>query len=260
MTTPPDASSAQDREARYSRLARFNVVVGLLHLIQAIVLIVLSNDLELPVFGAFLSDDPVMQRGPSEPDLLFSIPIGYAVAVFVLFAAGDHLLTAGPLRGWYERKLDIRANTARWVEYSVSSSIMIVLIAMFVGIWDLAALVAIFGVNTSMILFGLVMERREEPETADWTAFWSGTFAGLVPWGLLGYYLVAAGGEVPNFVYAIYIVQFVLFWTFAVNMWLQYKQIGRWRDYIFGEYSYIILSLAAKTLLAWLVFGNVLRS
>ncbi len=260
MDAPPDVSHARDREARYSRLARFNLVVGLLHLIQAVVLIVLSNDLKLPVFGSFLSDDPVMQRGPSEPDLLFRIPIGYAVAVFILFAAGDHLLTAGPLRGWYERKLDVRANTARWVEYSVSSSIMIVLIAMFVGIWDLAALVAIFGVNTSMILFGLVMERREDPETADWTAFWSGTFAGLVPWGLLGYYLVVAGGEVPSFVYVIYLVQFVLFWTFALNMWLQYRQVGRWRDYVHGEYSYIILSLAAKTLLAWLVFGNVLRS
>lgn len=43
-------------------------------------------------------------------------------------------------------------------------------------------------------------------------------------------------------------------------MWLQYRQIGRWRDYIHGEYAYIVLSLAAKTLFAWLVFANVLRS
>jgi hypothetical protein len=256
----PHPSAAAERTDRYRRLNRFNLVIGLIHLAQAIVLVVLSNDLAFPVFATFLADDPVMQEGLSEPELLFSIRVGFAVALFVAFAAADHLLVAGPLRRWYERRLDGRANTARWIEYSISSSIMVVLIAQLTGIWDLAALVAIFAVNTSMILFGLVMERREDPETADWTAYWSGTFAGLVPWALLGYYIVAAGGEVPTFVYVIYIVQFVLFFSFALNMWLQYRQIGKWRDYIYGEYAYIILSLAAKTLLAWLVFGNVLRS
>lgn len=253
------SAQGQQREARYRRLAGFNLGVGLLHLVQAGVLVALSNDLELPVLATFLTDDPVAQEGPGDPELIFSVRIGWIVAVFVLFAAVDHLLTAGPLRGWYERKLDQRANTARWIEYSISSSLMVVLIAMLVGIWDLAALGAIFGLNTSMILFGLVMERREEPESADWTAYWSGTFAGLVPWALLGYYLLAAD-EVPGFVYAIYVVQFVLFFSFALNMWLQYRQVGRWRDYVHGEYSYIVLSLAAKTLLAWLVFANVLRS
>lgn len=249
-----------DIGARYRRLRRWNLAIGLIHLIQAILLIILSNDLRLPVFGSFLNGDPVSQTGPTEPELLLRVPVGHAIAVFVLFAAADHLLTAGPLRSWYEHELDVRANTARWIEYSVSSSIMVVLIAMFVGIWDVAALAAIFGVNTSMILFGLVMERREVPETADWTAFWSGTFAGLVPWTILGFYLLRAGGDVPGFVYSIYGLQFVLFFSFAANMWLQYRMIGRWKDYLFGEYSYILLSLVAKTLLAWLVFANVLRA
>jgi hypothetical protein len=245
---------------RYQRLGRFNLAVGLAHLVQAIVLVALSNDLALPVFAFFLTDDPVAQRGLGDPELLFSIRVGWAVALFVLLAAADHLLVAGPLRRWYEGRLDARANTARWVEYSVSSSIMIVLIAQLTGIWDFAALAAIFAVNTSMILFGLVMERREEPETADWTAFWSGTFAGVVPWVLLGFYVLRAPSGVPTFVYVIYAVQFVLFFSFALNMWLQYRQVGRWRDYVHGEYAYIVLSLAAKSLLAWLVFANVLRA
>jgi hypothetical protein len=251
----------EDRERRYGRLRRFNVVVGLFHLVQGVVLLVLANDLALPVLATFLDDDPVAQEGPGTPELVFELPIAVLVAVFVLFAAADHLLVASPrVVDWYERKLDERSNYARWIEYSISSSIMIVLIAAFVGIWDLAAVVAIFAVNTSMILFGLLMERHERPETADWSAFWFGTFAGIVPWGILGYYLVATGAAVPTFVYVIYFFQLVLFWSFAVNMALQYAQIGRWRDYVFGEYAYIVLSLAAKTLLAWLIFGNVLRS
>jgi hypothetical protein len=250
-----------DRERRYRRLRGFNVAVGLFHLVQGIVLLVLANDLALPVLATFLEDDPVAQQGVAQPELVFELPIAVLVAVFVFFAAADHLLVASPgIVRWYERKLDERSNYARWIEYSVSSSIMVVLIAAFVGIWDLAAVVAIFAVNTSMILFGVLMERHEEPETADWSAFWFGTFAGLVPWGILGYYLFAPDAPIPGFVYAIYGFQLVLFWSFAVNMALQYAQIGRWRDYVFGEYAYIVLSLAAKTLLAWLIFGNVLRS
>jgi hypothetical protein len=52
----------------------------------------------------------------------------------------------------------------------------------------------------------------------------------------------------------------VLFTGFAVNQALQYARVGRWRSYLFGESAYIVLSLAAKSLLAWLVYANVLRT
>ena len=53
---------------------------------------------------------------------------------------------------------------------------------------------------------------------------------------------------------------FVFFNCFAVNMVLQYKKVGPWRDYLFGEKAYIILSLTAKALLAWQIFFPVLMS
>jgi hypothetical protein len=61
----------------------------------------------------------------------------------------------------------------------------------------------------------------------------------------------------PTFVYFILFTYFVLFMVFAVNMVLQYKGVGRWKDYLYGERAYIILSFVAKTLLAWLVFSGV---
>jgi hypothetical protein len=157
------------------------------------------------------------------------------------------------------RSLKRRANYARWIEYSVSASIMIVLIGLFVGIRDLAAVTAIFAANTAMILFGLLMERQQQPGRADWNAFWFGSLVGVVPWVLVGIY-VAGAPQVPGFVYAITATQFVLFFSFALNMALQYREVGRWRDYVVGEVSYITLSLLAKSLLAWLIFANVLRT
>ncbi len=67
---------------------------------------------------------------------------------------------------------------------------MIVLIAMFVGIRDLAALLAIFAVNTAMILFGLLMERQQKPGATDWSAFWFGSLVGAVPWIAIVIYLL----------------------------------------------------------------------
>ncbi|UCD40590.1 MAG: hypothetical protein JSV87_04870, partial [Candidatus Bathyarchaeota archaeon] len=49
----------------------------------------------------------------------------------------------------------------------------------------------------------------------------------------------------------------ILFNVFAINMVLQYKGVGRWKDYLYGERVYIILSFVAKTILAWLVFVGV---
>ena len=48
----------------------------------------------------------------------------------------------------------------------------------------------------------------------------------------------------------------VFFNTFPVNMVLQYKKVGRWADYRYGELWYVFLSLGSKSLLAWVVFGG----
>ena len=223
-------------------------------------MLIASNSLALPVTASFLRDDPVKVTRPTLPESVLSLRIGPVVAAFLLLAALDHALVATPgVHRWYERGLDRGVNYARWIEYSVSASIMIVLIGLFVGIRDLAAVVAIFAANTAMILFGLLMERQQRPGRADWSAFWFGSLIGLVPWALIAVYL-AQPSTVPGFVYAISILQFVLFFSFAVNMSLQYAQIGWWRDYLHGEIGYIVLSLTAKSLLAWLIFANVLRT
>ncbi|MFO7589820.1 MAG: heliorhodopsin HeR [Acidimicrobiia bacterium] len=254
----PDAPMVDNLRMR--RLRVFNVVVGLILAAEGALMLALSNGLSLPVFASYLRDDPVEMLGAAPADKLFSIDLGVMIAVFLFLAAADHLLVSAPrVNGWYVRQLDRRANYARWIEYSISSSIMIVLISMLSGIRDIAALTAIFGVNTAMILFGILMERQQEPGRADWSAFWFGTLAGAVPWIAIWTYILVAD-EVPGFVYAIITIELVLFFSFALNMVLQYRQVGRWRDYVAGEVTYIVLSLGAKSLLAWLVFANVLRS
>ncbi len=137
---------------------------------------------------------------------------------------------------------------------------MIVLISQICGISDFAALLAIFGINASMILFGALQEKYEKPGSRKLLPFWFGCWAGIIPSIAIAVFVAAPGLNVspPGFVYAIIVSLFVFFFIFAVNMFLQYRQIGPWRDYLFGEKVYIILSLTAKALLAWQVFASVL--
>jgi len=64
--------------------------------------------------------------------------------------------------------------------------------------------------------------------------------------------------QIPGFVIGIIISLFILFNSFALVQYLQYKKIGKWSDYLRGERSYMILSLVAKSLLAWQIFSGTL--
>jgi hypothetical protein len=246
-------------DPRLRRLRSFNAVMAIVHGVQAVTMIALSNSRSLPVTAVFGTGPPGQPQRPPELATLFSYRIGWAVAAFSLLSAVSHGLVATP---WgfrhYRAELIARRNRFRWVEYAMSASLMIVLIAGIVGITDVAALVALFGVNASMILFGWLMEITNEPgRAADWSPFVFGCVAGAVPWIAIAVYLVGAEG-VPGFVYVIFVSLFAFFNCFAVNQWLQYRAHGRWRDYLYGETAYIVLSLTAKSALAWQVFANVL--
>ncbi|CAN5505802.1 heliorhodopsin HeR [soil metagenome] len=256
-----------DDESGYRRyvstnrdLRRLNLAAGLAHLVQGMLILLLSTDLSLPVSTTFPTGPPGEPVTPDRLETLFSYRLGPAVAAFSLLSALFHFLVASPW-GWprYERELAAGRNRFRWVEYSLSASLMIVLIAGITGITDVAALIALFTVNASMILFGWLMETTNRAEEdVDWTPFVFGSIAGAVPWIAIGIYLVGAGDAVPNFVYGIYVTLFLAFNCFAVTQLLQYRARGRWADYLYGERCYIVLSFVAKSLLAWQVFANVL--
>jgi hypothetical protein len=249
---------------RLTRLRRFNAIMGLLHLVQGIFMILVSNDTTYPIYTNFLRFDLETFTLSADPQLWFELRFGPAVASFLLISAVAHgyLATIGFAR--YARDLRRGMNPVRFYEYALSSSVMIVLIGMLVGIWDLGAILLIFTLNATMNLFGIMMEYHNYyTKRVDWTAFVYGSVAGIVPWIVifLNFYgaVNSGGGEgPPAFVYVVIPTLFVFFNVFAVNMVLQYKKVGAWRDYLYGERAYIILSLAAKSALCWMIWTGTL--
>jgi hypothetical protein len=257
------APAVTDQEGKLQRLVRFNLIMGFLHLIQGILMIVLSNDTTYPIFTNFLGFDLETMSLSPQSSLLYELRFGPAVAAFLLISAVAHIYLATIGKKKYLENLTKGMNPTRFYEYALSSSLMIVLIGMLSGIWDLGAILLIFGINAMMNLFGIMMEYHNQyTEKTNWVSFIYGSIAGIIPWIVVFlYFFGSVGGDgegPPTFVYIINPTLFVFFNIFAVNMVLQYKKVGPWKDYLFGERTYIVLSLAAKTVLAWIIFAGTL--
>jgi len=250
-------------------LHRWNVGLAAIHLVQALVILALSFAkspmVTAPVVSSYLTFDTATQTLVPATRTLFDLPIGPMVALFFLFSAAAHFIVAFPGRRWYERSLARGQNPARWIEYALSSSVMIVIIAELSGIQEIGTLVAIFGINAAMNLFGWSMEAANEGRARpQWLHYVFGCIAGVVPWIVIAIALATSATEpgatpAPTFVYVIFVSLFISFNIFAFNMILQYRKTGRWADYLYGERVYMLLSLFAKTILAWQVFAGTLR-
>ena len=247
---------------QFKSLRKLNLIAGGLHLASLLAILFLSTDVSLPVVATYMSDAPGTGNFAA-PIELFSLNISYTVAAFMALSAFFHFfVSSGPIFPKYVDGLKRHINIYRWVEYSLSSSIMIVIILQLNGVTDYIALIAIFGVNVSMILFGWLQERYSQPGSGDMLPFWFGCIAGAVPWIAVFINMLSPSGPpettVPGFVVGIVISLFIFFNCFAIVQWKQYKAQGKWADYLHGERWYIILSLVAKSLLAWQVFVGAL--
>ncbi len=269
-STAKAAPAAKSTDKKFDRLNLWNWAMAALHAIQGAAVIILSrSDSLFPVNTSYITQDalassegmPVLVEAQRN---LFDVNLAYLVAAFFFLSSLAHLYIATIGRKRYEAQLSSGMNKARWYEYALSASVMMVAIAMLSGVSDLSTLVLIFGATAVMNLCGLVMEvHNQTTKKTNWLSYIVGTISGLLPWLVVGIYFWGANqygsGDIPTFVYWIYGSIFVFFSSFAVNMVLQYRGKGRWSDYLYGEKVYMILSLVAKSALAWQIFAGTLR-
>jgi hypothetical protein len=260
-------------EKEFVKLRRFNLIMGGLHLVQGLAMLYFANNViqtisefKPEILQFYLTFNPQTMSLEVASRTLFQLPFGMFVAVFLFLSAAAHALITIPagLNARYNEGLKKGINPFRWFEYALSSSVMIGLIATLFGIYDIASLMLIFIVNACMNLFGLVMEQLSsgrEKENVNWGPFIWGGMAGVAPWIAILIYMFGTGNfdQVPWFVWAIVGTYFVAFNSFPINMILQYRRVGKWRDYLYGEKVYITLSLVAKSILAWLVLFGAMQ-
>jgi hypothetical protein len=221
------------------KLQNFNRIAGITHLIQGIALaFILNAETTIPVITRFFDETPEGVRPVSET--LFEFPIALIA----------------PIR--YEANIGKGINPARWWEYAISSSLMLVVLLMLGGLIELSSIVFIFTLNFIMNLMGLMMEKYNQlTSKTSWLPFNIGVLAGIVPWIMGALYFVVStnniADSIPVYAQFGFLLTFLFFNSFAINMWLQYKKVGKWKVYAYGEKSYIVLSLVSKSALGWII-------
>ena len=261
-------STTMESKITFSSLKKFNIAMGSLHLVQAILIFALSffidkiKNYQQDIFKSGLKLKALTGTRPIfEPDpkvfFTFNNIAGVLLACFLLASAIAHFSIAFPLFNKYQTNLTKKMNPYRWYEYAISSSIMIFFITLIFGVLEFWILALIFVLNALMNVFGLYMEKFNQfTDKTDWGPYFWGWVAGIMPWLVILDVFLSAGSSsnIPTFVYVAVIMYFLFFNSFAINMFLQYKKIGPWKDYLYGERWYQLLSLFAKSALAWIVF------
>ncbi len=82
------------KQDQIGSLKRFNLIMGFLHLIQGVFMWAVSNDTTYPVFSNYLSFDRATLSLKPAPTLFWELPLGPAVAIFLLISAAAHFYLA----------------------------------------------------------------------------------------------------------------------------------------------------------------------
>ena len=257
----------------YYRLRVFNLGLAALHLFSLILIAALSTS-TWPVYVT-RSDSrwvPINATSAESCDnapcritvsytRAFEVSIEYLVLAFHAPAVLSHLYAGLSTKRAYAHAPRV---PHRWLEYAVSASIMMVCILLLTGITDFWTLLFAFTLCAGTQAMGYLGER----EPRSWLYFYVGCFLMLPIWTVVYYSfyksMADAVKDPPTFVYWIVWTLLLLFMCFAVvdyglrRRWQWLVRLGAGVPWVGAEYMYMILSLTAKSLLAWQIFFGAL--
>jgi len=251
------------------RIIIWNKWLGAAHFVQGCIILLLSSTKTFPISTSYQALDPLQTANAGHAVFatatrhIFDLNLAAIVAGFFFISAAAHFFVATVYKKQYLSGLKQGSNRVRWIDYSLSTGVMLAAIGVLSGIYDLSTLVLIFVLEMVASLLGLAMEAYNKGKRGpNWLAFVISCIAAITPWIALALYTWGAGaygGHMPGFVYGILASIFVLFVCIAGNVYLQFKKRGHWASYLFSEKVYMILNLTTKTVLAWQIFAGALR-
>jgi hypothetical protein len=192
----------------------------------------------------------------------YKISVSWAIVLFFGLSAafegvGTMLVAFSSPASWIYR--------LRFIEYSLSASVMLVVIAVQVGIWDWRTLFCISFLSSVCMLCGIISESEIQWQNRNsLTVFAIGSLALVAAWTpiITTYYDAMSnaskfGREVPVWITAILAVEFFLFSSFGILQFLQILFLMR-SDKVLIPYTF--LSILSKSVLGWVVVSQVLAN
>lgn len=142
---------------------------------------------------------------------------------------------------------------ARWIEYSLSATVMLIAIAQLSTLTNAVILVNVVALPSVLtMVFGYLAEKKR---SMGW--FYAGCVVGIVPWIPISERFFANVHEVPDFVIAIFVSLFILFLPFPVIAWYYLQERINFAE---AEFYYTVASFTAKFALGIQVLAGALRN
>ena len=258
--------------ADFQKLNTWNKVVAALFAVQAVLLVAFSKAMTIPVVGGYSAEDPLGSDAAGHtvyaPALrhLFDVRVAWVLAAGLLIFALGHLLMATAYRKRYELDLKQGLNRWRWATLGLGGGVLVTVVAMLSGVQYLALLVAILlltGLAAALVLVNerLQLANKGQTHQLNHMLCTLATAAAVFPWVVLAAGAVGSlvfDGKLPMYMYGVYASGVVLVVAIAVATANRAKRQGKWADDLYVERVYMLLGLAAASLVVWQVFVGAL--
>ncbi len=247
-------------------LCRANRWAACVYAAEAVALLVMGKRAEVAVTTHYLTTDAVQGTLAGHTVLasathqLFTVNVGYVVALALFALALSHAAAGTFWRAQYEAGLKKGTNLARWIGLGVGLGLTLLAVAMLAGVYDFSTLVMLFVLTLAMHLLGFVVEGVKKGSRLP---FGLGAALGITALALVGFYAAGAGmwggGHLPAYVTWAFVTAVVGLGLVGGNLYLQQRGKGKWTDYLYAERMYMVLGLVVTAAVAWQLFAGALK-
>jgi hypothetical protein len=260
---PEKDTKTQTRE-NFEGLTTWHIVATIVHLLSFFVILITFLVVGTK-FESILTSDVLTDQTFARVKTVSSYNVALVLLAMPLITALFHFYQAIMTSqykdpdSWYTRDAQNGINVVRWIEYSITATLMTWIIAQLSGITNvyLVFLLAVVG-NVVLQWHGYFFELNISQE--HWIKQCSPMISGFVlfvgQWTILACYFfrtVDANGGAPWFVWVSFfglLGTFLLFPLIQI-LWYYKVLVNTWYKY---ELYFILLSLISKLLLDWTLF------
>lgn len=252
----------------HAALRTWNLIFAGIYAVQAALIAVLGKGTAVPVTVQYPALDTLATDAngheifAAASRTLFDIPIAYLLAAGLLVFALVHLLAATRYRLQFESVVDRGVGTSRWLAFGIGGALLMDAVYLLSGVTDMVKLILLAVSLLGACIAGLAVEllgpnRNGLSRLLKVAAL----VGGALPWLMLigmtvGSYVF--DGKVPPYLYGVYASTFILAFGIGLASWMRWQRRGRWGNTLYSEKMFMLLGLAAATVLVWQIFAGVL--
>jgi hypothetical protein len=196
----------------------------------------------------------------------FTLPMTWLVATFFFLSAFFHIGNSVLWWKYYISYMEEQQSPFRWMEYTLSASVMILIVSYGAGVRIDVDLFMLFVLIATTMFFGHLTEVINKRSTTEdkWTLplgqrltpHLMGYLPQISAWVVIVYTFTSNSGDAPDFVTAIIWTELALFFSFGfVQLTVILRPPSK---YVQGEVAYQVLSLLSKGLLGVIMMVNVI--